>query len=323
MPIVLKETQRALFYAPFYAAFARDAFQHAGVDVVFEVGAAPADAARAVIAGDVDVAWGGPMRVMLNHDLDPRSDLVCFCEVVTRDPFLLVGSHALAQFRLSDLRGLRIGAVREVPTPWLCLQEDLRGAGLDPSHLAVSFDRSLGENAAALRRGDIDVIQTLDPFAEELLSDKAGHILYAQSSRGHTSYTSFYARRAALTQKRSSLQRMTDAIYQTQMWIHAATPEEIAGQIAPYFDGVPQLRLSRAIARYKALRIWGIDPYLPRTGYERLQAGLLSGGLIHSKLPFEIAVDNSFARQAISGTGQASPAIAETSTGTETPDSGK
>ena len=39
----------------------------------------------------VDVSWGGPMRVMMHHDADPRCPLVCFGQVVARDPFLLVG----------------------------------------------------------------------------------------------------------------------------------------------------------------------------------------------------------------------------------------
>lgn len=39
----------------------------------------------------MDVPWGGPTRVMMHHDADPRCPLVCFAQVVARDPFLLVG----------------------------------------------------------------------------------------------------------------------------------------------------------------------------------------------------------------------------------------
>jgi len=301
VPIVLQETQRALFYAPFYVALTRDAYRSAGVDVEFKRAGAPADAVRGVLAGEVHVAWGGPMRLMVDHDRNGGLDLVCFCEAVTRDPFLLVGARPRGDFRLSDLRDARIGAVREVPTPWQCLQEDLRRDGVNPADLTVSFDRDISDNVAALREGALDVIQTLEPFAEELVETNSGHIWHAAALRGHTSYTSLYTRRSFLAGNRDALLAMTRAVFATQGWLHRSPPEEIADAITPYFASVPQPRLVRAIARYKGLGIWGADPRLPRSGYERLQGALISGGLIRTKLRFESAVDNSLADEAIAG----------------------
>jgi hypothetical protein len=51
--------------------------------------------------------------------------------------------------------------------------------------------------------------------------------------------------------------------------------------------------------RYKALGLWGRDPRLPRSGYERLRAGLVSGGLVSTGAPYETAVDNSLAELVI------------------------
>ena len=53
--------------------------------------------------------------------------------------------------------------------------------------------------------------------------------------------------------------------------------------------------LADACARYKALGIWGGDPRLPRDGYDRLRARLVSGGFVSPGTPFEVAVDNSLA----------------------------
>lgn len=300
MPILVQETQRALFYAPFYAAFAQNAFRDAGVEVLLKPAGAPADAVRSVLSGEVDVAWGGPLRSMLNYEHDRASELVCFCEVVTRDPFFLVGARPRVNFRLSDLRDLRIGAVREVPTPWLCLQDDLRRAGMEPADLAVSFDRDMQENAAALRDGWLDVIQTAEPLVDELVAANRGRVWYCAAVRGHTSYTCLYTRRSFLAEKRDSLLAMTRAMFNTQLWLRRSRPKDIAALIAPYFEAVPNARLVSAIARYRHADIWGSDPRLPRSGYERLQAALLSGGLVRAKLPFESAVDNSLAEEAMS-----------------------
>ncbi len=215
MAITLQESLRGLFYAPFYVALARGAYAAEGVEVRFASSPRPGDAARNVMDGVVDVCWGGPMRIMQAYQQIPGCDLVSFAEVVTRDPFLLVGREARPGFMLSDLLGLRVARVSEVPTPWMCLQEDLRRAGIAPAELTRISDRTMAENVAALRRGEVDVVQVFEPFAAGLEADDAGHEWYAQASRGLTSYTTFYARRGLLTARRDELHRMVRAIYRT------------------------------------------------------------------------------------------------------------
>jgi NitT/TauT family transport system substrate-binding protein len=70
---------------------------------------------------------------------------------------------------------------------------------------------------------------------------------------------------------------------------------------------VPPQRLAGALDRYKALGLWGRDPRLPRSGYERLRASLVSGGLVTTGTPYEIAVDNTLAELVI---GEDPPALA-------------
>ena len=230
--------------------------------------------ARGLADGTVDVTWGGPLRVMLTYEQDPACDLVCFCEVVTRDPFFLIGRSQNPNFRIADLMGKKVATVSEVPTPWLCLQEDIRRAGLDPDKLDRVTGQSMARNLEALRAGEIDVVQLFQPFAEELLESGAGHIWYAAADRGLTSYTTLYARRSLLVQRRDECQRMVRAIHRTLQWVHAVDGARIAAAVAPYFPDVPQLRLARAYDRYKSLGLWGRNARLPRTGYERLRAGI-------------------------------------------------
>jgi NitT/TauT family transport system substrate-binding protein len=299
MTIVLQETLRAVFYAPYYAALALDAYGEEGVEVRFVSAPTPSQAARGLADGTVDVGWGGPMRVMLTYEQDPKCDLVCFCEVVTRDPFFLVGRTARPDFKLADLMGMRVATVSEVPTPWLCLQEDMRRAGLDPAKLDRISGQSMASNAVALRRGEVDVVQLFQPFVEELLQTGAGHIWYAAAERGPTSYTTLYARRALLAERREECQRMVRALDRTLKWVHAGDGARLAAAIADYFPDVPQPRLAGALDRYKALGVWGKNPRLPKSGYERLRAGLVSGGLVMAGAPYESAVDNTLAEVVI------------------------
>src|SRR5579859_3174725 len=129
MRVRLAENFRAVFYAPFYATHALGFYASEGVAVDLIDSPAPAAAAAGLIDGSIDLAWGGPMRVMKARDLDPASPLVCFGEVVARDPFFLVGRGDRSGYQLSDLARSKLATVSEVPTPWLCLQHDLRLQG--------------------------------------------------------------------------------------------------------------------------------------------------------------------------------------------------
>ena len=298
MALVIQESLRGLFYAPYYAALALGAYEGEGIEVRFVSAPTPSQAPDALFDGSVDVAWGGPMRVNQLYEQRAGCDLVCFAEAVTRDPFLLVGREQRGAFHPRLLTGLRIGTVSEVPTPWLCLQEDLRRAGVDPGSLDRVADRSMAENMAALRRGELDVVQLFEPLAEALIAAGDGHLWYAAAERGLCSYTSFYARRETLAARRDEIAKLVRALYRTQKWLHRQLPDALADVVKPYFPAVPQTVLVAAVARYRSLGIWGADPILPRSGYQRLLAGLVSGGFVRGT-PFETAVDNSFAEQVV------------------------
>ena len=182
--IKLSENFRAVFYAPFYATLALGFFAREGVDVQLIDSSAPGSATTGLVDGQIDVTWGGPMRVMKSRNEANAPDLVCFCEVVRRDPFYLLMRPGSSLPALKDLARLKLGSVSEVPTPWLCLQHDLREAGIDPATVNRIADRTMAENLASLARGEIDVAQMFEPFASQAVASGAGVIVHAASGRG-------------------------------------------------------------------------------------------------------------------------------------------
>ena len=299
MTIKLQETLRGVFYAPFYATMARGAFAAEGVEIEFVSSPRPQDAARRLIDGVVDVCWGGPMRVMETYQQFPDCDIVSFAEVVTRDPFMLVGRSPRPGFTLQDLRSMTVATVSEVPTPWLCLQHDLRLAGIDPDSLRRVPDRSMADNMAALEAGTVDVIQVFEPFPSLLEAKGAGHVWYEAARRGPTSYTSFYTLRRSLRMRHDELRAMVRAIARTQKWIASADAATIAATVARFFPDLPESILERAYARYKAQGIWNAQPILSRDGYDRLRESMVSARFVDPGTPFEIAVDNSIAAEVV------------------------
>ncbi|MFN4090331.1 MAG: ABC transporter substrate-binding protein, partial [Alphaproteobacteria bacterium] len=247
--------------------------------------------------------WGGPMQLMRLHDADPACPVVAFCEVVTRDPFFVVGREPRPDFRFADLEHRRIATVAEAPTPWLCLQEDLRRAGVDPDDIDRVADRPMAENAAALKAGAIDAVQLFEPFVEELVREGAGHVWYAAASRGPTSYTALMTTRAVLAETPERVLAMTRAAHRAQQWLARRAAPEIAEAVADFFPDLRPDTLAGAIERYRRLGIWGRDPFLPVDGFVRLKLGLLSGGLIGRDVPYEACVDMRFAEQVAGGAG--------------------
>jgi NitT/TauT family transport system substrate-binding protein len=276
MKIRLSENFRAVFYAPFYATQAFGAEE--GLEIGLVTSSAPGDAVPRLLDGTIDVTWGGPMRVMKARDHDPGTPLVCFGEVVARDPFYLVGRPDIETFGLADLTRLRFATVSEVPTPWMCLQHDLRLAGIDPAALARVTDRTMADNLAALRDGRVDVVQLFEPFVTRALREGVGKILYAASARGPCVYTSFIASRERIAREPAAFAALVRAAGRMQQWLAAKGGGELAAATAKFYPDVAPDELAEALTRYAAAGIWAATPAMSREGFARLGECFLSGG---------------------------------------------
>jgi NitT/TauT family transport system substrate-binding protein len=299
MRLRLYENHRFVLYAPFYAAHVIGAYAAEGLAVELLPSPGVGLAEQALLDGAVEVLWVGPMRVMKHHDENPDSALVCFAEVVCRDPFSIVGRYPNPSFRLADLAQMRIATVSEVPTPWLCLQEDVRQAGIDPVRVARIADGSMAENLSALGEGRVEAAQFFEPVVEEALASGAGHLWYAASTRGRTTYTALVTTRDRLVHDVEPLLRMVRAIHRTQQWIYSRSAREIGATISSFFPALDRGVLAAALTRYRAQSVWGRDPVLPEDGFDRLRRCLVSGGFIRRPTAYPACVDNRLALRAL------------------------
>jgi NitT/TauT family transport system substrate-binding protein len=299
MHVKLSENFRAVFYAPFYATHALGFYGSEGVEAELLNSPAPAAAAAGLLDGSIDISWGGPMRVMKAHDDDPRSPMVCFCEVASRDPFFLVGkSDRLKRdhsaFRLTDLARLKVGTVSEVPTPWLCLQHDLRLQGIDPTQIDCVTGRTMADNLEALCKDELDAVQMFEPYVSMALEAGASQILYAANARGPTVYTTFLASRDSIRRNRAAFDAMVQATRRTLAWVAEHNGAELADAVAPYYPHVPREMLASSLQRYRDAGLWARTPDVSRPGFARLAESLKSGGFISRLHAYEDCVDQSF-----------------------------
>ena len=283
--ISVAENFRAVFYAPFYALQALGLAAREGLEIEWIPGARPGGAIEEVKRGRIDASFGGPMRVLEDRDKHcaSASSLVCFGQVVARDPFYLVGKVS-APFELKDLAAMRVGIVSEVPTPWHCLRADLEDAGVDTAAMksAGRFVNGLtmAQQLEALEAGKLDAAQFFEPYVGRALAEGVGQILYAASSRGPCVYTTFICSRDSASKRREEFAALTRALQAALDWVAEKGPAELARVTAPFFPEVPAPLLREALERYHRAGLYSRETKISERGFDRLAYSLRAGGLI-------------------------------------------
>lgn len=282
MKLRIAENFRAVFYAPFYAIRALGLAAREGLEVEWLPSGTPGSTIDEVKRGAIDAQWGGPMRVLKDHD-SPGATLVCFGEVVGRDPFYLIGRKTIPG--LKDLAAMRLGVVSEVPTPWYCLRADLEDAGVDTTALRTMKNLTMPQQLEALASGKLDAAQLYEPYASRALAD-GNAILYAASSRGPTCYTTFITSRDSASKHREAFAALTRATQTMLDWVAKEGPAELARVTASFFPDVPQELLRAAFERYHRAGLWSRTTAVSKAGFDRLAYSMHDGGFIKHRATY-------------------------------------
>src|SRR5712691_10867633 len=75
----------------------------------------------------------------------------------------------MCHFQWTDLVGRRLIRFAEVPTPWMCLQQVLRRAGVAVQTVQVRDDLDTTEAVEAFLRGEADYLEQGQPVVETLV----------------------------------------------------------------------------------------------------------------------------------------------------------
>ena len=299
MKLRIAENFRAVFYAPFYAIRALGLAEREGLAVEWLPSEAPGGTIAEVKRGAIDAQWGGPMRVLKDHD-SPGATLVCFGEVVGRDPFYLIGRKNQPALRLQDIGAMRLGIVSEVPTPWYCLRADLEDAGVDTAAMRnagrLVDQLTMPQQLEALAAGKLDAVQLFEPHASRALA-VGNTMLYAASSRGPTCYTSFITSRDSASKRRDEFAALTRATQAVLDWVADNGPAELARVTASFFPDVPQDLLRSGFERYHRAGLWSRTTTLSKAGFERLAYSMHDGGFIKHRATYAECVQD-FGRRA-------------------------
>jgi NitT/TauT family transport system substrate-binding protein len=291
--LLLMEPFRAVFYTPYYVALDRGLFAAHGADIRIETAGTPDAAALRLHDGTADLAWSGPMRPMLERSRSEASALRSFGAAIMRDPVLLMGMGARPGFAMAELASLRVAIPSEVPTPWWCLQQDLRDAGVDPAAMPGIQFMPMGEGAKALLAGEVDAVLLFEPFASAL-EEQGAALWYAAASRGPTAYSALYAVAPRIAEKEVAFRGAVAALGEALAWIAASTPAQIAELLAPRFTDTAPRHLLAAVTRYQALGLWEGTTRLPEAALDRLAVSMVGAGAMTHHPGYAACIDSRF-----------------------------
>jgi NitT/TauT family transport system substrate-binding protein len=111
---------------------------------------------------------------------------------------------------------------------------------------------------------------------------------------GRAENTVLFAKKSWYEKNHETAQRLTEAIAKAQLWLKAASDEQIARTVAPYFPGTP-LEISTAVVRrYRETRapLWSESPVIDRQGLAKLEEVIVLGGVMAPEkiVPYEAIV---------------------------------
>lgn len=297
MKIRLYENLRACSYTPFYLTQMENVFSDEGLDVSLILSPSTSETAQGLIDGRADISFGGPTRVLMHHNQarlnQTTSELVCFAQVVARDPFILLCRKPNDNFIFHDLLEHKLAVTVDVPKPWMTLQDDLSRANIDPNSISRYPDATMSENVDLFKNGKIDLVQLFEPFAQELKETRA-HVWHRFASRGDIAFTTFYALKSFTFNQKETCKVLVRVINRA---LDRMSNIEIAKIIGPgFFPELTSSSLATIIEGYKASNVWPTKTDLPLSAFLKLKAALLLGNLIQFDIPYDEVIDENLSK---------------------------
>ena len=293
----------ALNHVHLYAGLQRGVFQRHGLAVERVSLPGGAKALTALLSGDVDLADVSTVNV-LRAQVEGRAVRILGA-TYTREFWAVVVTERLRAHvaSLADLRGRTLGVSTIGSGSWGFANVAAKRAGLDPARdVQIVPLGNITAMVAAVRAGKVDAAVTFEPGTTRVLHDRIGYALvdlldpvqHRQFMGSDESLVEVVAARDEFVKANGdALRRFFAALNESAAWVHSATVDEIARTIAPITEEAPSAALNEAVRRS--------IPGVPRTAvaseaaYTVAVGALREAGAIKEAIPFERAVDNTFA----------------------------
>lgn len=297
--IKFSEVIRSIFYAPHYVAMSKGFFEEEGITLDMNTSQGSDKGAAALIAGKADISLVGPETAIYIYNQKGEKTLKIFHQLTMKDGSFLLSRQKVDNFNWSGLSGKTVIGWRPGSAPQMVMNSVLKQKGVKDAQVVTNI--ASPAMAGAFTSGQGDFIQLFEPVASTLVKEgKAFYVTSMAEAFGAFPETSYVATSDYIKSNPDIIQRFVNAVAKGTKWLSAASDNEIADALAPFFEGTPKDLIIQSIQRYKSQDTWPAKPELTAEAFEKLQNVLIENGVLkpEEKLAkMESVVDMSFVQK--------------------------
>jgi NitT/TauT family transport system substrate-binding protein len=234
----------AFYYIPLTIAERRGYFKDEGLDVEISDFAGGSKALQAVVGGSSDVVSGAWENTI---DQQPKGlNLQGFVKM-GRYPAITVGvvkAKAAGYKSPKDLKGMKIGVTAPGSSTNRVAQWLMAEGGLKPDEASFIGVGTSSGVIAAVKSGEIDAVSNIDPVIT--MMERAGDIVVVADTRTEEGTrklfgfsdlpaAALYAPIDFVKKNPNTVQALTNAIVRALLWLHTATPDQVADTVPPEY----------------------------------------------------------------------------------------
>ncbi|HUF22049.1 MAG TPA: ABC transporter substrate-binding protein [Burkholderiales bacterium] len=243
----------ALYYLPLTLAERLGYFEDEGLQVEILDFPGGARSLQALMGGSVDVVSGGFDHTIM---MQGRGQAITAFVLQGETPAISLGvSKALsAKWQgLQSLKGMKVGVTAPGSSTHMFVNSLLARGGLARDDVAIIGVGSGPGAVASMQAGRLDAIANIEPAITllersgaidvkvETVSEQGAKALYGAALPSGCLYT----RPAFINRYPNTVQALTNAMVRALKWLHAATPEQVAGTVpVEYLLGDRELYLA-------------------------------------------------------------------------------
>lgn len=302
--IVITEPVRGYHWAPVYLAQTLGYLAEEGLEAEFQsVSGTPPFAA--LFSGDAQFTLVGIESAMIVNEKGQGAKVLA--STSEKYPYSLIGATE-DYTTLESLRGgIVAGGVNTSGGPYSFAMACMNYAGLVPeTDVSVITMASVGY-AAAIEAGELQAAVSTNPWAAKILLDNGGQVIVdgtddavIQDIIGSASYELFVLMTSDeyLSTNPETVQKVMNAVAKAMQWMENATPEEIAENLLPLFEGAEEELLYDA--QYdKERSITSYTGYHTESGFQAALnlsklAGDITGDLTEDQIYDETFLDKAW-----------------------------
>ena len=241
--IIFTEPVRGYYWAPVYLAQTLGYFAEQGLNADFQT-VTGADASAPVFAGEAQFTLRGVEMALMANEAGQGCKILV--STTQKYPYQLIGASQKYSTIESLKGGIIAGGQGASSAPYAFSKACLISGGLQPDVDASVISMASSGYAAAIKNGDIQAAVSTNPWIAKTLVDNGGAVIVdgtnpsvMEKIMGSSSYELFavVASDPYIASNPETVQKTVTAIAKAMKWMSTATPEEIAKNLEPLFEG--------------------------------------------------------------------------------------